>query len=278
LLNEVGQSDREKHDLEKGPSLRALFLLSGANKGVNAPARFSRLTATGPRAKALSAYPGTSMEYPMTRQTTAFALALFLGMMSATSSLAQDSTAPAPATPEAAPATDAPAQAAGDLPLGTPATPAPDGPGTTYVAARFDDWEQRCLRTADGSDPCELFQPLNDSAGNSVAQISIVSLPAGRSAAAGASVMVPLRTLLLEPLLMAIDGAPPKQYEYTVCAQVGCVAQFGLTAEELAAMKAGAKARLTITPFDAPDQKVVLDVSLKGFTAGFAAVNAANAP
>jgi invasion protein IalB len=214
------------------------------------------------------------MEHPMTRQTTALALALLLGMMPATISLAQDSAAPAPATSEAAPAAEAPAQTTGDLPLGTAAEPAPDGPGTSYVAATFDAWEQRCLRTTDGSDPCELFQPLNDNAGNSVAQISIVSLPPGRPAAAGASVMVPLRTLLLEPLLMAIDGAPPKQYEYTVCAQVGCVAQFGLTAEELAAMKAGAKARLTITPFDAPDQKVILDISLKGFTAAFNAVSA----
>jgi hypothetical protein len=48
-FNEVGQSDREKSDTEKGPGLRALFLfahpLPCANEGVKHPLHFSRLTA-----------------------------------------------------------------------------------------------------------------------------------------------------------------------------------------------------------------------------------------
>jgi invasion protein IalB len=218
------------------------------------------------------------MEYPMTRQTTALALALFLGAMSATTGLAQDSTAPAPAAPEAAPATDAPATVPDDLSLGDPAAPAADGPGTTYVPATFEAWEQRCIRTEDGSDPCQLYQLLKDAAGNSVAEISIFGLPPGQKAAAGATIVVPLETLLTEQLTIAVDATPAKRYPLTWCASVGCFARIGFTAEELAALKAGAKATITIVPAAAPTQKVSVDVSLNGFTAGFAAVNAANAP
>jgi invasion protein IalB len=228
------------------------------------------------------------MEHPMTRQTTALALALCLGMMSATTTLAQDSTAPAPAAPEAAPATPGAAPAAEapavstttDLSLGAPAAPAapaPDGPGTTYVPATFEAWEQRCIRTEDGSDPCQLYQLLKDATGRPLAEVSMVGMPAGQAAAVGATIVVPLGTLLTEALSIGIDAAPAKRYPFTVCGSIGCVARVGFTAEELAALKAGAKATLTIVPFESPDQKVVLDMSLKGFTAGFTAVNEANA-
>ena len=44
----------------------------------------------------------------------------------------------------------------------------------------------------------------------------------------------------------------------------------------MAQFKKGANATMTIVPFVAPDQKVELKVSLKGFTAGLDAVAAAN--
>lgn len=212
----------------------------------------------------------------MTRQTTALALALCLGMMPALQAAAQEAAAPAPAAE--APATGTPASPVDELSLGDPAGPAPDGPGTTYVPATFDAWEQRCIRTEDGSDPCQLYQLLKDSAGNSVAEISVFGLPPGQKAVAGATIVVPLETLLTEQLTMAVDSAPAKRYPITWCASVGCFARVGFTAEEVAAMKAGAKATITIVPVAAPTQQVNVEVSLKGFTAGFAAVNAANAP
>ena len=42
--------------------------------------------------------------------------------------------------------------------------------------------------------------------------------------------------------------------------------------------KKGAKATMTIVPVAAPDQKVNLDISLKGFTAGYDAVAKTPAP
>lgn len=206
----------------------------------------------------------------MNRLTPSLAFVLCLGLMGATSGLAQEAAAPAEGT-----ATEAPSNPAIDLSLGT-VEGAPDGVGTTYTQATFDAWEQRCLRTEDGSDPCQLYQLLKDAAGNSVAEISIFGLPAGQAAVAGATIVVPLETLLTEQLMLAVDAAPAKRYPFSWCASVGCFARIGLTAEEVASFKRGAKAMLTIVPVAAPDQKVTLDVSLKGFTAGFDAVNAAN--
>lgn len=151
-----------------------------------------------------------------------------------------------------------------------------DGPGTSYVEARFEAWEQRCIRTEDGSDPCQLYQLLKDSDGNAVAEFSLFNLPTGGQAVAGATVVVPLETLLTENLLMTVDTSSPRVYPFTFCSTIGCVARIGFTAAEVEQFKRGAKAVLTIVPVVAPDQKVTVDLSLKGFTAGYTAVSATN--
>ena len=102
------------------------------------------------------------------------------------------------------------------------------------------------------------------------------ALPEGNTAAAGATVIAPLETLLTAALQIAVDGGKPKLYPFTFCTRAGCIARIGFTAEEVAQLKAGAGAVMTIVPAVAPDQKVDLQVSLKGFTAGYEAVKAAN--
>lgn len=206
--------------------------------------------------------------------TTSFARLGFSALFAValgTMSLAQEATAPAEPAPPADAAT------AEGLSMGTEAgEAAAGGIGENYVQASFDAWEQRCVRTEDGSDPCQLYQLLKDAQGNSVAEFSMFNLPAGGQAAAGATIIVPLETLLTENLLLAIDSSKAKVYPFTFCAQIGCVARIGFTAAEVEQFKKGAKATLTIVPAVAPDQKVVLDVSLKGFTAGYTAVSATN--
>ncbi|MBD3763960.1 MAG: invasion associated locus B family protein [Rhodobacterales bacterium] len=173
---------------------------------------------------------------------------------------------------------DAPAApAAPELSMGQPApeAAAEDGPGSSYVAATFDAWEQRCVREADGSDPCQLYQLLKDAEGNPVAEISLFALPRAQQAAvAGATIIVPLETLLPEGLTLAVDGANPKRYPLTFCAPIGCIARVGFTAEEIEAFRKGATATLSLLPALAPDQRVTLTISLKGFTAGYAAAAA----
>ncbi len=209
---------------------------------------------------------------------SAFGLALALGGVAS----AQDTTAPATDAPaaDAAPAADGaakPAAGADNLSLGAQVA-APDGPGTTYTAATFESWEQRCMRTEDGSDPCQLYQLLKDAQGTSVAEISIFALPAGQQAVAGATIVAPLETLLTEQLTIAVDGSAPKRYPFTWCARLGCIARVGFTQAEIDGFKKGAKATMTIVPVAAPDQKVNLDISLKGFTAGYDAVAKTPAP
>jgi invasion protein IalB len=77
-------------------------------------------------------------------------------------------------------------------------------------------------------------------------------------------------------MILQIDASKPKAYPFTFCTQIGCVSRIGFTAEEVAQLKKGANAVITIVPFVAPEEKVELTMSLKGFTAGLDAVIAAN--
>ena len=164
-----------------------------------------------------------------------------------------------------------------NLSLGTPAdgdaaTGAPEV-GQTYVAETFTDWQLRCVRAPEGEDPCQLYQLLLDSDDNAVAEISLFGLEGGGQAVAGATVITPLETLLTEELTISVDGSRAKRYPFTWCSAIGCFARIGFTAEEIAQFRRGRVAQLTIVPVAAPDQQVVLDMSLAGFTAGFAAVD-----
>jgi invasion protein IalB len=207
----------------------------------------------------------------MTNKMTALALVVAFGMVSAAN--AQE--AAVPAAPET-PAATGDAAPADNLSLGA-VEGATDGPGSQFVEASFGAaWEQRCIRTEDGSDPCQLYQLLKDAEGNSVAEISMFDLPAGGEAVAGATIVAPLETLLTENIRLKVDDAAAKIYPFTWCSQIGCIARVGFTADEVAAFKRGAKATLTIVPVVAPDQKVDLNLDLSGFTAGYDAIVAAN--
>ncbi len=150
--------------------------------------------------------------------------------------------------------------------------------GDTYVAEEHGDWSLRCVRVETGQDPCQLYQLLLDADGNSVAEISVFNVDDGGPAVAGATIITPLETLLTEQLRMSVDGGIAKVYPFTFCNQRGCFARVGFTTDEVQSFRQGASATLTIVPAAAPDQIVPVTMSLAGFTAGFEAVEAANAP
>jgi len=212
----------------------------------------------------------TDLKTPL-RPALVIALTLGLGLPAMAQDAAAPATteAPAPAAPAEAPAAAAPADA--------PAADAVPGIGEAYTEATHGDWEQRCVRTEDGADPCQLYQLLKDEEGNAVAEFSLFGLPEGEQAAAGGTIMTPLETLLPEAILMQVDSGEAKRYGFTFCAPIGCVARVGFTDAEIESFKRGNKATMAITPMAAPDRKVQLNISLKGFTAGYDAVNAANA-
>jgi len=141
-----------------------------------------------------------------------------------------------------------------------------------YIREEFGDWSLRCFRNDDGDDPCQLYQLLREEGGNPVAEFSVFRIEGQAPAVAGATAIVPLVTLLTEELKMSVDGATAKSYPYRVCTEAGCVAQMGLTAEDVNTFKRGKAAQITLVPAQAPDKKVRIDISLSGFTAGYEAV------
>lgn len=207
---------------------------------------------------------------------------LLVGLLLTTAPVAAFAqTTDAPAA-DAAPADTPAANSAETLDMGTPvdgAAPAATGPkvGEPYIREAFGDWALRCLKAEDGKDdPCQLYQLLKDADGNAVAEISTFPLPAGNKAAAGATIVVPLETLLTQQLRLTIDSGTPKVYPFTFCNAAGCVARVGFTTEEVNQFKRGAGATLRMVPAAAPDQEVLLNLSLSGFTAGFDSVNQQN--
>ena len=192
---------------------------------------------------------------------------LLVGLALATPLAAQEATTetPAPATPEQA----APADPAEGLDMGTPLDDGVTAVGEDYTLETFDDWSLRCIKAAEGPDPCQLYQLLRDADGNAVAEILMFPLPPGSRAAAGATIVAPLETLLTEQVVITVDGGTAKTYPFTFCNAGGCVSRVGFTAEDVAAFKAGSAATLRIVHALAPDQVYDLKISLKGFTAGF---------
>ena len=99
--------------------------------------------------------------------------------------------------------------------MGTPARIRPPPPTATRPRARrrralrprgTGDWQVRCLPVDEGEEPCQIYQLLLDSDENTVSEVTIVPLPAGADAAAGAVFVVPLETQLDTGLIMSIDG------------------------------------------------------------------------
>lgn len=196
---------------------------------------------------------------------------LLLALLLASPAIAQDTTTE-DTTTEEAPAADP----ADGLSLGTPISDAEPtsiedlAPGQPYVRGQSGDWSFRCLKAPEGQeDPCQLYQLLQDSEGNDVAEFSIFPLPNSGRAAAGATIVAPLETLLTQQLTLSVDGGSARRYPFTFCNTAGCVARVGFTQDEVAQFKRGARATLRMVPAAAPDQEVVLTVSLTGFTAGF---------
>lgn len=198
-------------------------------------------------------------------------LAAALAALAAGAAVAQDSDAAGGLQ-----ATELPPAGAG-LDLGQDAATAEGEPqiGQTYIAEVFGDWEKRCVRSESPTDPCQIYQLLADQEGNSVAEISIYPLPPGQPAAAGATIATPLETLLTEDLRLSVDGGQDKIYRYSFCSAFGCFSRVGFTEGEVNAFKRGARGTLTIVPAAAPNQTVVLTVSLTGFTAAYDSIDAA---
>lgn len=157
---------------------------------------------------------------------------------------------------------------------GNPIAPEPQEPqpGQQYIQEAFNDWALRCLKVAEGEDPCQMYQLMQDDQANDVAEIAIVPLEGSGQAVAGATIVVPLETLLTEQITLRVDGGQARRFPFNFCNVGGCVTRLGLTADDIALFRRGATATLTLVPAAAPDQQVTVTMSLSGFTAAYNAV------
>ncbi len=157
------------------------------------------------------------------------------------------------------------AQEASDFPVGgveTAQQPA------EVIRETFDDWEIRC---ATATNTCFLYQLLLNNEGTPVAEFSIIKLPLGSEAVAGATIVAPLGTLLTRGVVFAVDGENAAQYPFSWCTQPGCFSRFGMTDLLVANMKSGSTVNITLYAIGNA-QAVPITASLKGFTAAFDAL------
>ena len=194
--------------------------------------------------------------------STLFALALIAGVLPAA---AQETTeAPAEAEASEAPATEAePAEAETAEPADAEAPVTPQ-PGDITIT-EHGDWEVRCESDVN----CLMYQLLRDEQLNPVAEITLLPLPAGGDAVAGVTIVTPLGTLLTEGIQWRVDSGRVVPRAFGWCTGVGCFSRFGVSNEELAGLKRGNVTKLRIVSVSNPEQPVVLDVSLTGFTAAW---------
>ena len=201
---------------------------------------------------------------------TAFSLSLAALVAIAPAAGAQEAAAPETESSEA----DAPQAEAAD-PVTTLDTGREVEDDGAYVKATHGDWSLRCFPNETGEDLCQLYQLLTEEGGNPVAEFSLYRIEGTASnIEAGATVAVPLGTLLTEELKISVDDGKAKSYSFSYCTMGGCFARIGLTGAPVEAMERSATAFIEIVPAQAPDQTVRIEASLTGFTAGYAETSA----
>ena len=141
-----------------------------------------------------------------------------------------------------------------------------------YIKERFENWSLKCIKTVNSIERCEANQIIFNQKQQPVAEISIIKLPKGQVAAAAATIIVPLETILSEGLVLAIQELEPKKYQFKFCNSLGCYSQIGLTDDEVEALKRKEKASIFLKHISSGDQQIVIPMSLAGFTKIFSKV------
>ena len=169
--------------------------------------------------------------------------------------------------------TDGEAPTAPELPLGQTATAqAPQ----IYEREAHGDFSVRCARVPDTAvEPCQLFQRLTDANGNPTADVNFFDVAGDGQVQGGATVVTPLQTLLTSQVTLSVDCGAERRYPFAFCDTQGCYSRMGFTAAEMAEFRAGATATISVRPALAPEQLVVMNMSLAGFTAGMQAIEVA---
>lgn len=138
---------------------------------------------------------------------------------------------------------------------------------------QFEDWRTKCEKLPDDQgEQCFIFQTLIDEeAKQAVLQTVVGYLGDGKAQQQPAIIFtVPLGVALRAGIGVKIDDGEVMRIPYENCNPVGCVAGMPLDDKVLAALKRGLKS--TVFVHDGAGRRISLEVSLKGFTAGFNAL------
>ena len=141
-----------------------------------------------------------------------------------------------------------------------------------YIKERFENWTLKCIKPLNSVERCEANQIIFNQKQQPIAEISIFKLPRDQIAAAAATIIVPLETVLSEGLILAIQELEPKKYQFKFCNSLGCYSQIGLTDDEVKALKKKEKASIFLKHISSGDQQIVIPMSLAGFTKTFSKV------
>ena len=141
-----------------------------------------------------------------------------------------------------------------------------------YIKERFENWTLKCIKPVNSIERCKANQIIFNQKQQPVAEISIIKLPKGQIAAAAATIIVPLETILSEGLILAIQELEPKKYQFKFCNNLGCYSQIGLTDDEVEALKKKEKASIFLKHVSSGDQQIAIPMSLDGFKKTFSNV------
>ena len=133
----------------------------------------------------------------------------------------------------------------------------------------FKDWYLRCVTSDDGAEHCILLQDLVNQ-DNQEPLMQIAAGFWGPDRLRGLIITLPLGVTLPPGIRIMIDDQPVGRAPFFQCTLNGCQSRIPLEDEFLDKLKAGQKG--TVTFRDAQGRDIPLAYSLRGFTAGFAAV------
>lgn len=162
------------------------------------------------------------------------------------------------------------AAAAAESAVAEPVTEENATVGQSYVKATNGDWTVGCIRAEIGQkDRCEMQQILKDGEGNAVVNASVTIRSNETETFAVMKFLTPLETFLPPGVEIAIDGNRAGRVPFLICTPRFCRSEVTLKDGDVQSFKRGGEAGITIVPAGAPDQKVTLVMSLKGFTASY---------
>ncbi len=156
----------------------------------------------------------------------------------------------------------------GSLMEGKPAAPA-TAANDEVSSEKVGAWDLQCAKTGPEPRPCRMYQLLTDQEDTPVIEMTMYRLPEGAPAAAGATFVAPLNTLLTAQLSVSIDGVLVQRVPFTLCYEAGCVARMFMSPIEAQAFQNGKSSTVSLVPALAPDQVVTVEMNLDGLKDAF---------